>query len=379
MRRVYASTILLAVLFLACSYTPVRPASVAGQPAESTPVSAAPPAPATQEAFASIPLHVGFGLRGSWYELYFTDPANSASGQLSGGIDGPLVKAIDGARLSVHAAMYSLTLHDVRDALIRGHRRGIDVKVVMESDNLDAQDPERLKEAGIPLLGDRREGLMHNKFIVIDDSEVWTGSMNYTSSGAYLDNNVMMRLRAKEIADDYEAEFAEMFGDDHFGPDPGSRTPYPRVTVDGTLVEVYFSPDDHVETALTQLVRGARSSVEFLAYSFTSNALGEALLRAKAAGLSVSGVIDADQGSSGAGSELPAFQSAGLDVRLDGNPGQMHEKVMIVDRQVVVLGSYNFTASAAKSNDENLVVIHDPFLAQQFMQEFQRVYDEAPP
>jgi len=102
-------------------------------------------------------------------------------------------------------------------------------------------------------------------------------------------------------------------------------------------------------------------------------------LHARAAGLSVSGVMDADQGPSNAGSELPAFHAAGLDVRLDGNPGQMHEKVMIVDRQVVVLGSYNFTASAAKSNDENVVIIHDPRLAQQFVREFQRIYDLAPP
>ena len=379
MRRDIASIIILAVSIIACSYTPFAPASGAGHAAESTPVYSTRAAPATQEAFTAIPLHVGFGLRGSWYEVYFTDPSNAASAQKSGGIDGPLVAVIDDARLSVHAAMYSLTLHDVRDALLRAHRRGIDVKVVMESDNLDAQDPQMLKEAGIPLLGDRRQGLMHNKFIVVDGMEVWTGSMNFTSSGAYLDNNVMMRLRSKEIADDYEAEFNEMFVDDHFGPEPASKTPSPRVTVDGTLVEVYFSPDDHVEAALSQLLRGARSSVEFLAYSFTSNALGEALLRARASGLSVSGVMDADQGPSNAGSELPAFQAAGLDVRLDGNPGQMHEKVMIVDRQVVVLGSYNFTASAAKSNDENVVIIHDPRLAQQFVREFQRIYDLAPP
>jgi phosphatidylserine/phosphatidylglycerophosphate/cardiolipin synthase-like enzyme len=379
MRRVSVSIITLAVSFVACSYLPFAPASAGGYPASSTPASSTPAVSPTNEPFTAIPLHVGFGSRGSWYELYFTDPANPASAQMSGGIEAPLVAAIDGARLSVHAAMYSLTLRDVRDALLRAHRRGIDVKVVMESDNLDADDPQRLKEGGIPLLGDRRQGLMHNKFIVIDGAEVWTGSMNFTSSGAYLDNNVMMRLRSQEVADDYEAEFNEMFVDDHFGLGPASKTPYPRVTIDGTLVEVYFSPDDHVETALSRLLRGARWSIQFLAYSFTSNALGEAVLRSKAAGLSVSGVMDAEQGPSNTGTELPSFQSAGLDVRLDGNPGQMHEKVMIVDGQAVVLGSYNFTASADRSNDENLIIVHDPVIAQQFADEFRRIYEIAPP
>ena len=81
---------------------------------------------------------------------------------------------MDGAKLSVHAAIYSLTLNDVREALLRAHRRGIDVKLVMESDNLGSQDPQMLSSAGISLLGDRRQGLMHDKFVVIDGTEVWT-------------------------------------------------------------------------------------------------------------------------------------------------------------------------------------------------------------
>ena len=67
-------------------------------------------------------------------------------------------------------------------ALVKAHRRGVDVRLVMESDNLDSHDPQALKDAGVPVLGDRREGLMHNKFIVIDRTEVWTGSMNIVST-----------------------------------------------------------------------------------------------------------------------------------------------------------------------------------------------------
>jgi phosphatidylserine/phosphatidylglycerophosphate/cardiolipin synthase-like enzyme len=324
-------------------------------------------------------LHVGFGARRACCEVYFTDPTNPAADQMSGGIEDPLVEAIDGARLSVHAAMYSLSLKDVRDALLRAHRRGIDVKIVMESDNIDADAPQRLKEAGIPLLGDRREGLMHDKFMIIDGTEVWTGSINFTTSGAYLDNNVLVRVRSKDLAEDYETEFSEMFIDDHFGPQTGRPTPNPTITVSDIPIEVYFSPDDHVEAALIQLLGGAESRIDFLAFSFTSDGLGSAMVQAKKRGVKVSGVMDADQSASNQGTELESFLDAGIDVRLDGNPGQMHEKVLIIDQQTVVLGSYNFSASAEKSNDENVLVIHDPALARFYLDEFSRVYALARP
>src|ERR1044071_5701737 len=120
----------------------------------------------------------------------------------------------------------------------------------MESTNMDRSDPQRMIEAGIPIIGDNRDGLMHDKFIVVDRSEVWMGSMNFTDSGAYDDNNNMMRIRSTKMSENYTKEFEEMFVDNMFGPDAVPETPNPRLTIDGTLVETYFSPDDHVISAL---------------------------------------------------------------------------------------------------------------------------------
>jgi phosphatidylserine/phosphatidylglycerophosphate/cardiolipin synthase-like enzyme len=57
----------------------------------------------------------------------------------------------------------------------------------------------------------------------------------------------------------------------------------------------------------------------------------------------------------------------------------MHHKVMIIDDQIVIMGSYNFTASAENVNDENLIVIYNPDIAAQYLREFQRVYALAQP
>ena len=369
----------IGLLAISCGVAPVLPAvqSTATRAWEITETALPPTAEAPAESPA-LDVRVGYAMDGGWYQLFFTNPANQAADSMQGGPDGPLAAAIDAAHSTVDAAIYSLTLDTVTHALIRAHTRGVQVRVVMESDNIDADDPQALKDAGIPLIGDRSQGLMHNKFMIVDGAEVWTGSMNFTKAGTYWDNNNLIRIMSPQLAQDYETEFEEMFTDDHFGPDRGRPTPRPHIAVDGTPVDVYFSPDDHVQTALLKLVRGARSSIYFLAYTFTSDPLSSAIQERAAAGVTVSGVMDADQVKTTVGAEFDTLRAAGLDVRLDGGAGLMHHKVFIIDGQTVVTGSYNFTASADRSNDENVLVIHSPEIASQYLDEFRRVYGAAP-
>jgi phosphatidylserine/phosphatidylglycerophosphate/cardiolipin synthase-like enzyme len=248
---------------------------------------------------------------------------------------------------------------------------------VMESDNMFDSAPQALMDAGIPIIGDRREGLMHDKFVVIDRSEVWMGSMNFTTSGTYEDNNNLVRIRSTKVAEDYTVEFEEMFKDDFFGPDAIAATPNPRVTVDGVPLEVYFSPDDHVAQRIVELLRAAQQSIYFMAYSFTANDFGEILRQKARDGLIVSGVMEGSQVKSNQGTEFTPLTAAGLPVYLDGNVGQMHHKVFIIDEKIVITGSYNFSASAERINDENVVIFFDPQIAAQYMAEFRRVEAEA--
>src|SRR5450759_1325766 len=154
----------------------------------------------------------------NWLEIHFTDPGASRAANFEGGPDEALAAAIDSARISVDMAAYSLNLWSIRDALIHAYQRGVAVRMVMESDNMDNREVQQILDAGIPIIGDQREGLMHNKFIVINRSEVWTGSMNYTTSVAYEDNNNLIRIRSTQVAEDYTTKFNEMFVENLFGP-----------------------------------------------------------------------------------------------------------------------------------------------------------------
>jgi phosphatidylserine/phosphatidylglycerophosphate/cardiolipin synthase-like enzyme len=309
-----------------------------------------------------------------WYTVYFSDPGGPNARSLRGGPDKHLAEAIDQARLSVDIAAYDLDLWSIRDALLAAHRRGAAVRLVTDSDYIDNPEVQALKDAGVPVLGDRREGLMHDKFVVIDRLEVWTGSMNYTVNDAYRNNNNLIRVRSAKLAEDYRTEFNEMFGDDLFGPSTRAATPHTTLEVEGTLLEVYFSPDDGTAAHLIQLIQSAQKSIYFLAYSFTSDDLAQAVRQRAAQGITVAGVMEAAQVESNQGGEYGRFRKAGLDVRLDGNSHNMHHKILIIDDQIVVTGSYNFSSSAETTNDENTLVIHNPQIAALYRAEFDKVF-----
>ncbi|MFN3491019.1 MAG: phospholipase D-like domain-containing protein [Anaerolineales bacterium] len=333
----------------------------------------------TQPSFTltEIPLPAGYGYDGGWIQIYFTNPNSPLSSQQTGGIDIPLAQAIDAAKLSVDVAIYSLSLNSVRDALIHAHKRGVQVRMVMESDNLERADPQRIKEAGIPILGDRREGLMHNKFVVIDKSEVWVASMNFTDSGVYQDNNVLMRIRSVKAAENFIKEFEEMYVEDSFGDNIRAETPNPQATIDGTVVKTYFSPDDVVQPKLVDIINTANQSIYFMAFSFTADPIGEAIRNRAQEGVTVAGVMDDEQVESNIGTEFDSFRQAGLDVYRDGLAGQMHHKTIIIDESIVITGSYNFTNSAEVRNDEYALVIYNKMIAGLFIDEFQRIYQQA--
>jgi phosphatidylserine/phosphatidylglycerophosphate/cardiolipin synthase-like enzyme len=215
---------------------------------------------------------------------------------------------------------------------------------------------------------------MHDKFVIIDRSEVWTGSMNFTTGGGYLDNNNLIRIQSSKIAEDYTREFEQMFVDDHFGTLKSSGTPDPTVTVNGSLIEVYFSPEDGTLAYIQSVINSAQESIYFMAYSFTSDALADAIIERAKSGVTVAGVFDNDQYHSNLGTEFDTLNDVGIDVHLDGNPRLMHHKVIIIDQQIVITGSYNFSNNAERLNDENTLIIHNKDIAAQYLAEFRKIY-----
>jgi len=335
------------------------------------------------EFFSSIPFRSGLGFRAPWFELYFIDPTSPFAQREVGGVDDLVSASIIAAKQSVDVALRALSLESITKALITVTRRGVPVRVVTDTDSLTGRSNfQALRDSGILVIDDQQPGIMNDKFIVIDHSQVWTGSVDYNISGVFREYNAVIRVSSPEIAADYTKEFDEMFVNNQFGRLVVPETPYSSVTIQGTKVDVLFSPDDLVVDRLSALLGGAQQSIYFLAYSFGSNDLGNIIRQKAAQGVVVGGVLESDQVSSEQANptqveELNLFRKAGLDIRLDGKPEIMNHKIMIIDGRIVVMGSYDFTNRAENENDENVLIIYDEKTAQKFMEEFQRVQSRA--
>jgi len=311
-----------------------------------------------------------------WYDVYFTNPQFGAEADLRGGPDEVLAAAIDAADQSVDLAVYELDLWSVGDALARAHSRGVAVRLVTESDNLGQAEIQSLAAAGVQMRGDARDPLMHDKFAVIDGAEVWTGSMNLTAGSAYRSNNNLLRVRSTWLAEQYRREFEEMYVLDRFGALSLPTLSIPASLVEGVQVEVRFSPDDRVAERIVELIRGAQHNIQIMAYNLTLDEISEAILEQARSGVVVQGVFDEGQAKN-QGSDVERLAQAGLDIWLDGSPGLMHHKVIIVDGELLITGSYNFSRSAEERNDENVLFVFSPELADQYRLEFERVLAEA--
>jgi phosphatidylserine/phosphatidylglycerophosphate/cardiolipin synthase-like enzyme len=323
-----------------------------------------------------------------WWEVYFTDPLHVKDpANWQGSIEGRLIDKINAAQTSIHIASFEFDLTPVAEALIAAKKRGVDVRWVTDDESgLGAdEDPGRgqfamLQKAGIEIRSDNRTALMHNKFWIFDNKIAWTGSTNITASGIFEQNNNAIVIHSPEVAAIYEREFAEMW-DGKYGPKSPSTADQQSVVVNGTPIQVYFSPEDDVSDHMIPVVSSAKSSIHFMAFSFTDNPLANAMLDRYHAGVDVSGVFE-KVGSDTASSELRTLFCEKVPARQDGNPKFLHDKVIIVDNRFVLTGSFNFSSNATDSNDENVMIIDNPQIANLYTQEFQRIWaiatDPAP-
>jgi phosphatidylserine/phosphatidylglycerophosphate/cardiolipin synthase-like enzyme len=288
------------------------------------------------------------------------------------GIDDRLVALIGQARQSVDGAFYDLQLVSVAEALIERHRNGVRVRLVSDSHYDQREAVQACIRAGIPVVFDRREAFMHNKFCVVDGQRVWTGSTNVTENCMYRNNNNALLLDSPQLSENYAAEFLEMFERQRFGKRSPRNTPWPRVVIGGASVECYFAPEDGVQQEIISEIAEAGATIDFMAFSFTSKPVAEAVAARLKTGVRVRGLFEArDMGSRYCQDDFLAER--GAEVFADQNKYNMHHKVIIIDARTVVAGSYNFSQNAETQNDENVLIVHDAGTAARYTQEFERL------
>jgi len=130
-----------------------------------------------------------------------------------GHCDQVLISWINRANSSIHILVYSFTLNDVRDALIAAHNRGVDVKAVMEKENVNGSGSEfyTLRTAGIPIKWDSNRALMHDKVAIVDGHIILTGSFNWTDAATNSNNENLVVIDNASWSAAYETTFRQVY------------------------------------------------------------------------------------------------------------------------------------------------------------------------
>ncbi len=318
-------------------------------------------------------------------------PGNEARGNVN--LTEKLLERINAAEYSIDMCVYSFyNQPSIVNALIAARNRGVKVRIVYDK-RTTQNSMQQLINAGF-LISKRPniDGIMHNKFFVFDGRDsnpnndwVWTGSWNLSADESSWINNVI-EINDFNLAQAYTKEFEEMWGSStdtpnvslaKFGPFKTDNTPH-YFTIAGKEIQLYFSPTDQTTSKIRNTLATADSAIYFALLTFTRSDIANTIVSRVNSGVKLRGIIDNVNDS---GSQYLFLKNYGemFDYNLTGT---LHHKYGIVDASWVdlnpytITGSHNWSNAAEQDNDENTLIIKDVFIANQYMQEFKRRYND---
>lgn len=146
------------------------------------------------------------------------------------------------------------------------------------------------------------------------------------------------------------------------------------ISKDASSLDICFTPSSSgCTTVITRAIASANNSIYIQAYGFTSASIADEIVKAKKRGVKVSVILDKSNISS-KHSKMKLLKQYDINVRIDTVPGIAHNKVMIIDDNTVITGSFNFTEAADKSNAENVVIIQNSDVAKTYLDNWQKRY-----
>ena len=131
-------------------------------------------------------------------------------------------------------------------------------------------------------------------------------------------------------------------------------------------IHFYQSPHGGCTEAIVAELGKAKSNVLVQAYSFTSAPIAKALVDAHKRGVAIAVILDKSQRTEKY-SEADFIAHAGIRTLIDAKHAIAHNKIMVIDGDTVITGSFNFTKAAEEHNAENMLVIEHSVLAEQYM------------
>lgn len=142
---------------------------------------------------------------------------------------------------------------------------------------------------------------------------------------------------------------------------------------------VCFTPRENCAEQITNAIDQAQKSILIQAYQFTSKPIAQSLIRAKKRGIDIRVILDESQVSSKYSVINELFRQK-IPIYIDYKPAISHSKIMIIDEQKIITGSFNFSDAAQQRNAENLLIITgDPPLVEQYIENWKDRKSQSDP
>jgi mitochondrial cardiolipin hydrolase len=137
--------------------------------------------------------------------------------------------------------------------------------------------------------------------------------------------------------------------------------------------DVYFSPGETCRNVILNQINSAINELNICVFTISDDLISDSILTAHKQGKYVRIITDNDK-SHDEGSDIAQLARAGVKVKMDRTEYHMHHKFMVADQRAVITGSYNWTRSAAKFNQENIVLSQDAGLIKSYLKEFEQLW-----
>lgn len=308
-----------------------------------------------------------------------------------------LLHSINNTKESIDFAIYGINNQDkIFNALVKAQRRGVKVRWVTDLNEKNRNiyydtyalmhkiptyntDYDSIESKNIPDYEyklDYQGALMHNKFFIFDNQKVFTGSTNISSyclTG--YNSNVAILIDSPIVASVYKQEFEQMYNG-KFHNEKSAISNNENIKFDNVDISIYFSPINKATVEqIIPLIKKSESYIYIPAFYLTRKSIVYELIEAYKRGVEVKIIVD-ETSVKGKYVDIDFMKKNNLRVKVENWPGKMHMKSMIIDDEILVIGSMNFTKQGERMNDENCLVIKNaPILTKKYKEHFLELWN----
>ncbi len=301
-----------------------------------------------------------------------------------------LLSKINNAKSTIDMAVYGYRqVPQIEEAIKSATARGVKIRMVYDLDRKGGSIYEdTLKLAGlIPSSVSDIEAqksvknsygniIMHNKFYIFDNESVFTGSVNLSPSDmSGFNTNTAIIINSPRVAEIYKTEFEQMYNS-KFHTLKSKTTGNTNIKLGNSIVSVFFSPQDMItKNQILPLIKNAKKYIYIPAFLITDRWLAEELVLAKKRNVDVKIILDSLNAHSKY-SQIKYLRAGGIDVKAENYAGKLHSKTILIDDEITVIGSMNFSKSGQNYNDENVLIIKSSEITSAYREFFEYLWSK---